>query len=603
MRATLILALLAGWFSIPAASNLEVYFIDTGQSESTLLISPSGQTFLFDGGSNGDGNGTVVPLLNSLGISHLDYVGASHYHADHVGGLDEVWNSGITASICFDRGDNNQPTTQSYTDYKSRYSSVRQTISPGQVIDLGGGVTLTCIVVDGKLSNGNTVNISGSSQLENSSSIGYHIDYGDFQMWMGGDLTGGGNGTTNVESSVAPLVGDVDVYQANHHGSRTSSNSTWISYLKPEFTVLPCGSNNPYGYPTQEVIDRINTATSMTPVWCPTDGTGAEGYVDAEGTIHLTTDGNTYTVRAEDDTSFTAYVDEYSSTAPSAGDVVVSEFMHNPAQVSDALGQWVEIIGVDNDVNIDNLEMRDAAADNVKFGTAVQLQPGTELVIAADGLPARNGGLRPQFVWPAGQFTLSSSDTVWLEYGSTEIDRVDYTSSWGGNGISSEREDCMAAGSLSNFSNATTSYGNGDKGTPGADNAADTTDWGGGGGTDLSVQLLTPPVRGQGFGMNWLMPSEYGARYQGFITLGTSPGHYINGTHIPANQDVAYNRTFLMSGFFGAVPSSEVKNVNVLVPNKNSLRNRLIYVTLYTFDVVGSVQVRKVSVPLPMIIS
>ncbi|MBT4466175.1 MAG: hypothetical protein HOD03_05780, partial [Planctomycetes bacterium] len=72
MRATLILALLAGWFSIPAASNLEVYFLDTGQSDATLLISPSGQTFLFDGGSNGDGNGSVVPLLNSLGISHLD---------------------------------------------------------------------------------------------------------------------------------------------------------------------------------------------------------------------------------------------------------------------------------------------------------------------------------------------------------------------------------------------------------------------------------------------------------------------------------------------------------------------------------------------------
>jgi len=103
--------------------------------------------------------------------------------------------------------------------------------------------------------------------------------------------------------------------------------------------------------------------------------------------------------------------------------------------------------------------------------------------------------------------------------------------------------------------------------------------------------------------MNWLMPNEYGARYQGFITLGTSPGHHINGTHIPANQDIAYSRTFLMNGFFGAVPSSEVKNVNVLVPNKNSLRNRVIYVTFYTFDVVGSVQVRKVSVPLPMIIS
>ena len=602
MRLILCLSLLAGWFSVPTASELEIYFIDTGQSDATLLISPSGQTFLFDAGDNGDGNGDVVPLLNSLGISHLDYVGASHYHSDHVGGLDEVWNAGITATVCYDRGNNNQPTTQSYNDYKNRYSSVRQTISPGQVISLGGGVTLTCIVVDGKLSNGNTVNTSSSSQLENSSSVGYRVDFGDFQMWMGGDLTGGGNGTTNVESSAAPLVGDVDVYQANHHGSRTSSNSTWISYLKPEFTVIPCGSSNPYGYPKQEVIDRINTAASMTPVWCPTDGTGGDGFVDAEGTINLTTAGNTYTVRAEDGTSFTAYVDEYSSSAPSAGDVVVSEFLSNPAQVSDTLGEWVEVCGIANNVNINNLELRDVSTDNVKFGIPVQLQPGTELVIAADGLPSRNGGLRPQLVWPATEFSLASSDTIWLEYGSTEIDRVDYTSSWGGNGVSSERKDCMAAASSANFANATTSFGNGDKGTPGANNAADTTNWGGGG-SGLSIQLITPPARGQLFDMNWLMPGESGARYQGFITLGTSPGHYINGVHIPANQDRAYSATFLSPGFFGSVPSSEVQNVNIFVPNRNALRNRVIYVTFYTFDVIGSVQVRQVSAPLPLIIS
>ncbi len=589
---------------MPTASILEVYFIDTGQSDATLLISPTGQTFLFDGGDNGDGNGAVVPLLNSLNISTLDYVGASHYHADHVGGLDEVWNSGIHATICFDRGNNNQPSTQSYNDYKNRYSSVRQTISPGQVINLGGGVTLTCIVVDGKLSNGNTVNLSGSSQLENSSSIGYRVDYGDFQMWMGGDLTGGGNGTTNVESSAAPLVGDVDVYQANHHGSRTSSNSTWISYLKPEFTVIPCGSSNPYGYPKQEVIDRINTTTSMTPVWCPTDGTGADGFVDAEGTIHLSTDGNTYSVSTNDGTSFTAYVDEYTSAAPLPGDVVVAEFLSNPQQVSDALGEWVEIVGIVSDVNIDNLEMRDVSADNVRFGIPVQLQPGTELVIAADGLPSRNGGFRPHLVWPLGDFSLAASDTVWLEYGTTEIDRVDYASSWGGSGISSERIDCKSPGTLANFTDATTTFGNGDMGTPGADNASDTTNWGSGGGNGpLSVQLLSPPTRNAVFDMNWLMPGESGARYQGFITLGITPGHTINGTHIPANQDIAYNTTFLRPGFFGSVPAAEVMPVSIFVPNKNALRNRLIYVTFYTFDVVGSVQVRKVSVPLPMIIS
>ncbi|MDP6963142.1 MAG: MBL fold metallo-hydrolase [Planctomycetota bacterium] len=602
MRTLLTLSLICGWFSATTASRLEIYFIDTGQSDATLIISPSGGTFLFDGGDNGDGSADVVPLLNSLGISQLDYVGASHYHADHVGGLDEIWNAGITATVCLDRGNNNQPSTQSYNDYKNRYSSVRQTVTPGQIINLGSGVTLTCIVVDGKLSNGATVNTSGSSQQENSSSVGYRLDYGDFQMWMGGDLTGGGNGTTDVESSVAPLVGDVDVYQANHHGSRTSSNSNWINTLKPEFTVIPCGSSNPYGYPKQEVVDRVNTSASMTPVWCPTDGTGGDGFVDAEGNIHLITDGNAYTVSAEDGTTFTSYVDEHVSGAPSNGDVVISEFMSNPSQVADSVGEWVELCGVSNDVNLHNLEIRDTAADNVRFGAPIQLQPADELLIAADGLASRNGGVRPHFVWPAGNFSLSTTDTIWLEYGSTEIDRVDYTSAWGGNGVASERIDCMDIGSATNFTDATTSYGNGDLGTPGNDNAADATNWGNTGG-NLQVILNSPPVRGQVFDMDWEMPGEYGSRYQGFITLGTTPGHTINGTHIPANQDIAYNLSFLRPGFFGAVPPSETQNVSVMVPNRSSLRNRVIYVTFYTFDVVGLVQVRKVSVPLPMIIS
>ena len=53
------------------ASDLEIHCLDVGQGEATLIIAPSGQTFLFDGGWNGQGNGTIIPHLNSLGIGPL----------------------------------------------------------------------------------------------------------------------------------------------------------------------------------------------------------------------------------------------------------------------------------------------------------------------------------------------------------------------------------------------------------------------------------------------------------------------------------------------------------------------------------------------------
>ncbi|MHC4379868.1 MAG: lamin tail domain-containing protein, partial [Planctomycetota bacterium] len=597
--------LLAGFFFTPlGSSNFEIYFIDTGQSDATLLISPTGQTFLFDGGDNGDGNSDVVPLLNSLGINQLDYVGVSHYHADHLGGLDEVWNAGITTPVAYDRGFNNLPGTQSYGDYANRYSSVRQMVTPGQVVNLGGGVTLTCIVREGDLMGGGSVDISGSSQWENSSSVGWLVEYGDFDMWMGGDLTGGGNGTTNVESSVAPLVGDVDVYQANHHGSRTSSNSTWVNTLQPEFTIVPCGSSNPYGYPKQEVLDRLNTTNLVRPVWCPTDGVGTEGFVDAGGNIHLVTDGDSYTVTAEDGTAFTLSVDEQSPAAPLAGELVISEFHRDPSAASDTDGEWVEIAGTrPGAVSLDGVELRDFGVDNFTFASPILLDQGEEVVVAADGLAGRNGGLRPQMVWPSGDFSLSNgSDTIALEYGATVLDRIDYSSGWpGGSGTATEREDLLGDTNSGNFSAAVANYGNGDEGTPGQTNSADTTVFGGGG--PLEITVLTPPLVGQTMSMQWDFPGEVGAMYQGFFTLGTTPGYDLGGMHIPANQDRAWLITASFLGWSGVVPAGESFTVFATIPNNPNLHNRQIWCVTYTFDNSGSVVVRKVSLPEFMVIT
>lgn len=561
-----------------------MWFLDVGQGDATLLISPTGTTFLLDGGDNGDGWADVVPRLQALGLTDLDQVGVSHYHADHIGGLDEVWSAGFRAAAAWDRGPSNPPSTQSYQDYAATYAAVRRTVTPGQVLDLGGGVTLTCLCVEGRLSNGQTVNISGSSQWENSASVAWLLRFGDFEMFLGGDLTGGGNGTTDVESAVAPLSGDVDVLQVNHHGSLTSTNATFVSWLRPEFAVFPCGSGNSYGYPKQDVLDRLSTPARATPLWCPTDGVGTEGFVDAAGDIHLVTDGATYTVTAEDGTSFRAHVDERPPAAPAAGEIVVAEIQRDPTKVADADGEWIELAGARRGatVSLAQVQVGDLGSDAFTIGAGILLEPGGEVAIAADGLPARNGGFRPVLVWPSGSFGLSNSgDSVRLRHGGLTLDQVDYASGWPGQGgRSAERIDLLGPAAAANFADGVSPYGLGDRGTPGADNDADATNWGGG----SYVEILTPPVRGQTLEMNWHAPGEAGMLYQGFCTLGTSPGHTVGGTHIPANQDRAYWATVTLPGWSGFVAPSEVMLVTGQVPAGSRYAGLQLWCLFYTYE-------------------
>lgn len=581
---SLLATLLVTATPLAAQSELEVHFLDVDQGDATLVIGPTGKTLLIDGGNNGDGYNVLRPYLLGEGVNSLDYVVASHYHADHLGGLDELWNSGIRATYCYDRGNTNQPSTQSYTDYKSAYSSVRRTIVPGQSLDLGGGATATCYVVGGSVYNGGTVNISGSSQLENSSSIGMLIEYGDFDLWIGGDLTGGGNGTTDVESVVAQQVGDIDVYQCNHHASRTSTNSAWVSWLDPEFVVIPCGSQNSYGYPKQEVVDRLNHPTHVIPLWSVSEGTGGDGFVDVDGDIVLTTDGNTYEVFAPDGTTMVLHTDEQSPAQAEIGEVAIAEFHDDPSRVTDAYGEYLEFAGTrsDSGVSLQDLSVSDATSDYFRFAASILLAPTAEIVVAADGLPSRNGGFTPHLVWPSGTFTLNSSDSIRLKRSSTVIDQVDYTTSWpSAGGVAAERIDLNGPSDSGNFAAASTAFGLGDRGTPGTTNAADQTNWG------LSVAVTTQPTVGGQLDMDWAAPGYYGWLYQGAASYGSSPGFDVGGVHVPLNMDSLYDMTSVMYGWSGMIPASELVSVTGSVPNSPGLHGLQFYVAFGTYRVVG----------------
>jgi len=242
----------------PAAPPMYIWVLDVGQGDGMLIQSPADTLVMFDAGDNGYGNSTVWPILrDSLHSRHLHYTIASHYHSDHIGGIDEVIGAmGGSDSVKvagFDRGSSYASGT--YDDYTAALGSKRKTIKLDTVITLGKGAELRCVCVNGTSIGGNV-----SPSDENDYGIGMLLTYGQFKMTMTGDIGGyNAGGYKDIESLLArtSAMKEVSVVKVNHHASSYSTNDAWVDSLDPKAAVISLGDGNPYSYPTQEALARL----------------------------------------------------------------------------------------------------------------------------------------------------------------------------------------------------------------------------------------------------------------------------------------------------------------------------------------------------------
>ena len=65
--------------------------VDTEGGKAALWVSPSGQSLLIDSGNPG-GRDTdrIMAALADAGVTQLDYLVSTHYHVDHIGGMQEL---------------------------------------------------------------------------------------------------------------------------------------------------------------------------------------------------------------------------------------------------------------------------------------------------------------------------------------------------------------------------------------------------------------------------------------------------------------------------------------------------------------------------------
>ncbi|MBU2406484.1 MAG: MBL fold metallo-hydrolase, partial [Nanoarchaeota archaeon] len=219
-----------------STGTLQIHYIDVGQGDSEFIITPDGYTLLIDAGEDNKGS-SVVSYIQGLGYNKIDYVIASHMHADHLGGLDIVVDA-LNPDVCYDHG--GSYTTTQYDQYVSACSGKRQTLVKNDNINLGPSVTATILQ-------------AGYNSDENTKSIVMELTYTNLDLLFGGDCT------DTCEATISP--GDLEVYKVHHHGSKYSSTQTFLNNILPEVSVIEVGPNS-YGHPTQETLDRLTAIGS-----------------------------------------------------------------------------------------------------------------------------------------------------------------------------------------------------------------------------------------------------------------------------------------------------------------------------------------------------
>jgi competence protein ComEC len=219
---------------------LKVTFLDIGQGDSIFIEAPSGRQMLIDGGKNR----SVIRQLSKVMPWYdrtIDVVLATHPDADHIGGLPDIlarYQAGlIVESSVKDEGGED---SAAFEKASAEEGAQRLVAERGQIIDLGKGVYLEILFPDRAVPTIET----------NTGSVVARLVYGDTSFMLTGDSP------KAIEEYLIRLDGDAlesDVLKAGHHGSRTSSDISFLGFVSPEYGIYSRGCDNSYGHPHDEV--------------------------------------------------------------------------------------------------------------------------------------------------------------------------------------------------------------------------------------------------------------------------------------------------------------------------------------------------------------
>ena len=230
------------------ARNLEIYFIDVEGGQSTLVVSPSGQSLLIDTGYadfSGRDADRIATAAKAAHVKRIDYVLITHHHQDHEGGVPNLLER-FQVGTFFDHGPTVETEAAQLKITKAYEAAManqhHELIKPGDTIPVKG-LDVTVMVAAGQHidrhgdPNPFCAGIAphDNETGENPMSAGVLIQYGKFRFADLGDLT------WNKELALLcpeNRMGKIDLYLTTHHGAESSKA---IYAMAPRVAIMNNG--------------------------------------------------------------------------------------------------------------------------------------------------------------------------------------------------------------------------------------------------------------------------------------------------------------------------------------------------------------------------
>lgn len=228
--------------------KLRIFFIDVGQGDSTLIITPDKKTVLIDGGGSDSfdvGEKVLLPYLLDRRILKVDYVLISHFDTDHCGGIltimEKVKVKNIIISEQAEHSENYERFKKLMIHKKIRLIEVKK----GDKIKIGRYSEFKILFPTSRLLSENPLN---------NNSIVAQFNYNNFKMLFTGDIEKLAEQQI-LKAEKAEIR--ADILKVAHHGSKTSSIPEFIKAVRPKIALIGVGKNNTFGHPNQQTIKNL----------------------------------------------------------------------------------------------------------------------------------------------------------------------------------------------------------------------------------------------------------------------------------------------------------------------------------------------------------
>ena len=223
-------------------SDVEVNFVDVGQGDCAVVITPHGKCLIFDTGGVRDkafdiGGRVVVPYLKHENIREVDKIFLTHVHEDHSGGAGAIIKKLPVGEII--------TAGESKSEYASVFGIAEEFLPPFRAGHAGELFNVDGVEVE--------ILFAPSVGKDNEISNVYRVRYGGVTFLITGDLV------KEIEAQILSAGIDVSstVLKVGHHGSATSSSEEFLQAVKPKCSVICVGYGNNFGHPRAEVLERL----------------------------------------------------------------------------------------------------------------------------------------------------------------------------------------------------------------------------------------------------------------------------------------------------------------------------------------------------------